>query len=312
MRILIAEDDFTSRTLLAGVLKKEGHDVTATVNGAKAWHAMQQPDAPRLVIFDWIMPEMNGLEVVRLVRDLPTEQPPYIIMLTIKGEKADIVTGLKAGANDYLAKPFDPGELHARVEVGRRMVEMQDALIKSREILAHQATHDPLTGLLNRRAILDRLREELARAGRYGDLLAVGMCDIDHFKQINDTHGHQTGDDVLCGLTQILSESLREYDSIGRMGGEEFLVITPMKAGMDCISVFGRFCVRVAESKITTRSGVLSVTVSIGVACAAVESTVEEILEEADAALYRAKNEGRNRVACDGRCISEGDHPCES
>ncbi len=306
MNILIAEDDLTARSVLAAVLKKQGHEVTATVNGAEAWQAMQQPDAPQLAILDWMMPEMDGPEVVYRIRALPTDRPPYIIMLTAKGEKADIIAGLDAGANDYLAKPFDSGELRARVEVGRRMVEMRDALIKSREILAHQATHDPLTGLLNRRAILDRLREELVRAGRYGDLLAVGMCDIDHFKQVNDAHGHQTGDDVLCGLAQILSESLRGYDSVGRMGGEEFLVITPKKAGMDCISVFGRLCVRVAENKITTRSGVLSVTVSIGVAIAVAAGTVDEILGAADTALYRAKDQGRNRVVCATERIEEG------
>jgi diguanylate cyclase (GGDEF)-like protein len=312
MHILIAEDDFTSRTILAGVLKKGGHEVTATVNGAEAWQAMQQPDAPVLAILDWMMPEMDGPEVVRRIRALQTDRPPYIIMLTSKSEKADIIAGLEYGANDYLAKPFDPGELHARIEVGRRMVEMQSALIESREILAHQATHDLLTGLLNRRAILDRLREELARAGRQSDVLAVGMCDIDHFKQVNDTYGHQTGDDILCGLTQILSGSLRAYDSIGRMGGEEFLVIAPMKAGMDCISIFSRLCAKVAESKIRTRSGELSVTMSIGLARVAVENTVDQILEAADAALYRAKSKGRNRVAHDGRCISDADHPCAS
>ena len=230
MRILIAEDDFTSRTVLAGVLRKEGHQVEATVNGAEAWQALQQPDAPALVILDWEMPEMDGPEVVRRVRALETDRPPYILMLTSRGEKADIIAGLEAGANDYLAKPFDPGELRARVEVGRRMVEMQAALIASREALAHQATHDPLTGMLNRRAILERLHQELTRAGRHGDRWAVGMCDIDHFKQVNDTYGHQTGDDVLCGLARILNESLRPYDSVGRMGGEEFLVIAPMKA----------------------------------------------------------------------------------
>ena len=132
MRILIAEDDLTSRTVLANMLKKQGYEVTATVDGAQAWQAMQQPDAPKLAIVDWMMPEMDGLEVVRLVRTLQTEQPPHIIMLTGKGEKADIIAGLDAGANDYLLKPFDPGELRARVNVGRRMVEMQDVLIKSR------------------------------------------------------------------------------------------------------------------------------------------------------------------------------------
>jgi len=137
MRILIAEDDFTSRTMLEGVLKKEGYEVTATVNGAKAWDALQQPDAPALVILDLVMPEMGGLDVVRLVRAIQTDRPPYIILLTIKGEKADIIAGLGAGANDYLAKPFDPGELHARVEVGRRMVEMQNNLAAKVEELRH-------------------------------------------------------------------------------------------------------------------------------------------------------------------------------
>ncbi len=305
MRILIADDDFTSRTVLAGVLKKEGHQVEATVNGAEAWQALRQPGAPALAILDWTMPEMDGPEVVRRVRALENDRPPYILMLTTRGEKADIIAGLEAGANDYLAKPFDPGELRARIEVGRRMVEMQAALIASREILAHQASHDPLTGMLSRRAILEKLEEELARAGRHGDLLAVGMCDIDHFKQVNDTYGHQTGDDVLCGLARILNESLRPYDSVGRVGGEEFLVIAPIKARADSGPLFDRLCMRVAESKMTTRSGVLLVTVSIGVACATAGSTADGILEAADAALYRAKNEGRNRVAHDGRRIPE-------
>jgi phosphoserine phosphatase RsbU/P len=135
MRILIAEDDFTSRKMLAGVLKKEGHEVTATVNGAEAWQAMQQPHAPRLVILDWMMPEMDGLEVVRRVRTLETDQPPYIIILTTRGEKVNIVTGLEVGADDYLTKPFDLGELRARVEVGRRILELQAAMAdKVREL----------------------------------------------------------------------------------------------------------------------------------------------------------------------------------
>ena len=296
MRILIADDDLTSRTVLSGVLTKEGHEVTATVNGAEAWKALQQPDAPALVILDWMMPEMDGPEVVRRVRTLQTNRPPYIIMLTTRGDKADIITGLDAGANDYVSKPFDRGELRARIEVGRRLIDMQDALIESREILAHQATHDPLTGLPNRRAILDRLHEELARTRRHDDVLAVGMLDIDHFKLVNDTHGHQAGDDVLCGLAKILRQNNREYDAAGRLGGEEFLVITPMQAGANWIYAYERLCARIAESRIATRSGELSVTVSIGVVRAALDSTVDKILEAADKALYQAKNAGRNRV----------------
>lgn len=128
MRILIAEDDVTSRTLLARVLQNVGHEVMETARGTEAWEKLREPDAPRLAILDWMMPEMDGLEVIRRVRARQIDRPPYLIMLTAKGEKEDIITGLEAGANDYLAKPFNAGELRARVEVGRRMIEMQDAL----------------------------------------------------------------------------------------------------------------------------------------------------------------------------------------
>jgi len=190
------------------------------------------------------------------------------------------------------------------------MIEMQDALIESRETLAHQATHDSLTGMLNRRAILDHLNREIERARRHGDALAVGMCDIDHFKQINDAYGHQTGDEALCGLSQILNESLRTYDAVGRLGGEEFLVVTPMKAGTDCAPLFERLCRQIGESLIPTRSGALSISVSIGVACVEPGSKVDDMLEAADAALYRAKNEGRNRVVYAESRFSGEDETC--
>ena len=302
MRLLIAEDDATSRVVLSGVLRKNGFEVIETVNGAEAWDVLQQAEAPSLVILDWMMPEMDGLEVTRRVRTLQTDRPPYIIMLTTKNDKADIITALDAGANDYLIKPFDPGELRARVEVGRRMVVLQDDLARSREIMAHQATHDLLTGMLNRRGVLERLNEELARASRGCYLLAVGLCDIDHFKAFNDTYGHQTGDEVLCGLAKILDESSRPFDAVGRMGGEEFLVVVPIETGMNYLAAFERLRAKVAESKVPTRSGPLSITVSIGVACATGESSVDRMLELADKSLYQAKNEGRNRVAQHESC----------
>jgi len=161
MRILIAEDDFTSRTVLVGVLKKEGHEVTATVNGSEAWQAMQQPDAPALAILDWMMPELDGPEVVRRVRARSTDRPPYLIMLTTKGEKTDIIAGLEAGANDYLAKPFNPGELRARVEVGRRMVELQAVLAAKIEELRQALDQvKTLRGILPICAACKKIRDD--------------------------------------------------------------------------------------------------------------------------------------------------------
>jgi DNA-binding response OmpR family regulator len=135
MHILIAEDDSTSRLVLSGVLRKRGYEITETVNGSEAWLAMQKEEAPSLAIIDWMMPEINGLELIRLIREQNTNRPPYIIMLTTRGEKEDIISGLEAGANDYLAKPFDPNELCARIEVGRRVLELQDLLATKVEAL---------------------------------------------------------------------------------------------------------------------------------------------------------------------------------
>ena len=161
MRILIADDDLTSRTMLAGVLQQNGHVVLHAVNGAAAWAALQQPDAPALVILDWMMPEMDGLDVVRHVRAVHTDRPPYIIMLTTRDKKADIITGLNAGANDYLAKPFDPGELRTRVEVGRRMLELQDTLAAKIEEL-HLALNQikTLRGILPICAKCKKIRDD--------------------------------------------------------------------------------------------------------------------------------------------------------
>ena len=296
MKILIADDDFTSRVVLAQVLKHLGHEVVETEDGEQAWVALQAPDAPRLAILDWVMPGLEGPELARRVRSLQQERSPYLIILTSRSDKEAVIEGLDAGADDFLSKPFNTGELRARVEVGRRILELQDKLIESRDTLAHQATHDALTGLPNRRAILDLLGRELARTGRMDVSLAVGMCDLDHFKQFNDRYGHQTGDDLLCGFARIVGENLRAYDSVGRIGGEEFLVVLPMKAGADWRAAFEVLGHRIAEASIPTRSGPLSLTASIGVVCAEAGSTVDGILEASDQAMYQAKRQGRNCV----------------
>ncbi len=297
MRILIADDDVTSRSILTAVLKKVGFAPVAVEDGSAAWEVLRGADAPRLILLDWNMPGMDGVEICRRLREEKVPDPPYIILLTARGHKSDLVAGLEAGANDYVAKPYDNEELLARIRVGQRMVEMQANLMEARDALAHQATHDFLTGVLNRRAIRDRLRREISRAGRDGGSLSAGIFDIDHFKSINDALGHQAGDEVLVKFTRRIQSGLRDYDSVGRYGGEEFLVISPGAAGAGAECLYERLRARIAGAEIPTNAGSVTLTVSIGVASGTGRSTVDAIIAAADAALYRAKAGGRDRVA---------------
>jgi two-component system cell cycle response regulator len=296
MKILLAEDDLTSRRILTAILKKWGYDPVVTEDGDAAWEVLQKPEAPRLVLLDWNMPGLEGLEVCRRLRKKETTNPSYVILLTGRGEKSDIVQGLVAGANDYIAKPYDNAELQARIGVGRRMLDLQASLLETQTALAFQATHDGLTGILNRRAILDRLTRELARALRQGTTLSVGMCDIDHFKKINDSFGHLTGDEVLVFFAGCLQASLREYDWVGRYGGEEFLIIASGLAGQSDEGLYERLRQQVAAAEIKTKTGNVSITISIGTASGTGQSSVDGLLAAADAALYLAKAAGRNRV----------------
>ncbi len=299
-RILVAEDNAVSRLMLESLLGKWGFEVQAVTDGCRAYEALTQAGAPRLAILDWEMPGMDGVQVCRKIREIETDDPPYLIMLTSHGDRDDVVEGLDAGANDYIAKPFYRAELRARVDVGCRMLELRAQLKHARDALAYEAMHDPLTGIFNRRAILSMLRKELARAAREDKPLSVGLCDIDHFKQVNDTYGHQTGDDVLCGLVQRVQGALRSYDHFGRYGGEEFLVLVPGATGAAESNLYERLRAAVANDAIHTRSGAVAITVSIGVAEGTGEAAMDAVLAAADAALYRAKSEGRNRIAGPG------------
>ncbi len=296
MRILVAEDDVTSRHILTVVLTKWGFTPIVTEDGDAAWAALQQPDAPKLVLLDRNMPGMDGLEICGRLRAVSTSDPAYVILLTGQGEKEDIVRGLEAGANDYVTKPYHNAELQARIRVGQRMLELQAHLVEARDALAHQATHDALTGALNRRAIMDRARAELSRQQRDGRILSIGMCDLDHFKRINDTYGHQIGDEVLVAFAKRVQDQLRSYDYVGRYGGEEFLVLTPLSCGGDDTDLYERLCARIADTPFTTTAGVIPVTVSIGVAVGEALCSVDGLIADADAALYHAKANGRNRV----------------
>jgi len=296
MKVLIAEDDYTSRIILESVLRKWGFAPIMACNGREAWDVMQSPDAPGLAILDWQMPEMNGIEVCRKIREIKTADPPHLIILTSKDEKKDIVKALEAGANDFISKPYDNDELRARLNVGRRMVELQSALGDAYKAIEHKAMHDPLTDIYNRRAILELLEKELARADREKTGLSLGLCDLDYFKQVNDIHGHQTGDEVLIAFTGFVQDKLRLNDHLGRYGGEEFLIVASGAAHIKEKPLFDRICDHVRKSKIILEEKEISITVSIGVVQYTGAQDMDTLLAAADKALYRAKKIGRDCV----------------
>ncbi len=295
MRVLIAEDDATSRLLLKRVLESWGYEVMVTKDGAEAWQALQAEGAPRLAILDWLMPEMDGVDVCRRVRDRETLQPPYIILLTALGDKESVVTGLEAGADDYVGKPYDPDELRARLEVGRRLVELNGELLKAQHALEILANTDSPTGALSRRAIITNLEREVERAARQGSRLGLGMLDIDHFKLVNDTRGHAAGDEVLCEVVRRVLGVMRPYDTFGRFGGEEFLVLVPGSGERELRDVLERVRCAIGSSPIVADGHEFAVTVSIGGATGGRESA-DDLIARADDALYAAKEQGRDRV----------------
>lgn len=289
MKIFVVEDDFSYRSILVKQLTEWGYDPISAEDGEKAWKILQQNNPPKLILLDWSLPGLSGFELIKRIRNLNDHSPPYIIMVTAKSEKESIILGLDTGANDYVFKPCHSEILRARVNNGRRMLELQ-------ETLEHESSHDPLTGLLNRRAITESLSKELARSKRKGEGLLVGFCDLDHFKKINDEWGHQSGDDVLCGFVRVINESLRGYDSFGRWGGEEFLLIMPHFSITDAPRIFERLRATVENAVISTQTGPLRITISAGVAYANGNETVDEVLAAVDRNMYEAKNSGRNRI----------------
>ena len=299
MPVLVAEDNPIFQSMLKSMLTKWGYTVQMTKNGTEAWEAMQTPDAPRLAVLDWMMPYMDGVEVCRRIRAAAREPDVYVLLLTARTESQDLIEGMEAGADDYLTKPFNSQELRVRLRAGRRILDLQQQLMEAREALRVQATHDALTGLLNRGRVLEILLSEIARSERESRPLSVLMVDLDHFKRINDTHGHQAGDVVLREASRRMIAATRQYDSAGRYGGEEFLIVLPGCGARDGLAQAERIREAFACEPFTAGVEPLTVTCSIGVTsrevCTAGDS--ERLIHEADDALYAAKHRGRNRVA---------------
>lgn len=299
--VLIAEDDPIFLRILRSSFQKWDYQVTAVENGIDAWQVLQSHNPPQMAVLDWLMPGMDGLEVCRKIR--AREQGPYcyVLLLTAKDGREDVVEGLEAGADDYLTKPFDVDELRARVRAGKRILELQAALIHAHDTLQYESAHDALTALWNRGAIIGFLENEVERQQRSSQPLGVMMADVDHFKKVNDTYGHLVGDTVLKEVGRRLAEGVRTYDSVGRYGGEEFLVIVPGCKPADLAASAERLRRSIAEPRFETSAGSLAITLSIGIASGCDEGgspqNSEMLLCAADTALYAAKADGRNRVA---------------
>jgi len=296
-RVLIAEDDAMSRKILQSWLENWGYRVTVAENGALAWNIVQCEDSPELLILDWVMPEIDGIELCRKIRDREHSPYQYILLATARNEKQDLVRGLEAGADDYLTKPLDRSELRARLRVGERILTLQRDLIRAREDVRFQATHDALTGIWNRGTILELLQREQERAARTQSATGILMLDLDHFKQVNDTYGHLSGDEVLHEVAQRISQAVRSYDLVARYGGEEFLIVLPGCREDQILGCAEQVRSAIASTPVVVHNSEIPVTVSIGATVAAGGATAEmDIVAVADAALYQAKNSGRNRT----------------
>jgi two-component system, cell cycle response regulator len=296
IRILVAEDDPVSRRVLEVFLKKRGFEVLTASNGTEALEILEKDDGPRLAILDWMMPGLEGVQVCQRVRERSSQAYVYLLLLSAKIQKEDFLRGLDSGADDYLTKPFDPQELHARLRVGMRILDLQDSLIAAREELRFRASHDSLTGVANRGTILEALRRETSRQIRAGGCFGIIMVDLDHFKRVNDTYGHPCGDAVLHEAASRMTSSVRGYDVVGRYGGEEFLIVVP---GADMTATLGlaeRIRKTFESAPIATKEGDIKITASLGVAASMEGKRLDSdsVLRLADEALYRAKARGRN------------------
>jgi two-component system, cell cycle response regulator len=290
MKILVADDDPTTRDVLETLLTDRGYEVVTASDGNEAHATLIRDDAPPLAIVDWMMPGREGVEVCRELRKAGKTSYTYVVMLSGRREKEDFIAGLAAGADEYVRKPFDIDELHARIQAAERILRLH-------EELRTKANEDHLTGLMNRGAILSLLQRICSHVEREAKGVAVIFVDLDNFKAVNDKYGHLVGDAVLREIAQRLGWSLRAYDAVGRYGGEEFLIVLPACAGNDARHIAERLRSLVAEEPVNTSAGPIAMTVSLGVADSERRHpAVDDLIDRADRALYHAKQAGRNRV----------------
>ena len=307
MRILIADDDAVSRTILRRSVEKFGHECLAAEDGESALEIYRANPEVDVIISDWMMPGIDGLELCRSIRDEERGAYTYFIFLTALGDKSHLLSGLEAGADDYLSKPLDRDELQVRLisasrvtALHRRLAYQNEELEMLNRKLFDQSREDALTRLGNRLRLREDLETLSAQVERYGHTYCTMLCDVDFFKAYNDTYGHLAGDEVLKRVADVISENLRGGDMAYRYGGEEFLIILPQQSVESAVSTADRLRRAVENLGITHEkcpSGVVTISVGVGALLDGEPKSADDLLKEADTALYHAKESGRNRVA---------------
>jgi two-component system cell cycle response regulator len=297
LKILVADDSPVYRKLVEQSLSQEHYTVLLAKNGRQALDlfAEHQPD---LVITDWTMPDISGIDLCQRIHRDSQQFYVYVILLTGNTDKEKVIEGLAAGADDYLIKPFHPGELQARVRAGLRIVDLHRQVQAKNRQLEEMAHTDPLTGLPNRRAIDSWATSQLSAAARHDFPVWVVMADLDHFKSINDTHGHDAGDIVLKSFADVLQSNTRQSNTCGRWGGEEFLVVITHVGKDNVMTAIERIRKQFETQTFTAAGHAFGVTASFGIAGfrGTAVPVFSDLVTRADAALYSAKRKGRNRV----------------
>ena len=297
--VLVIDDSPGARHQILDGLKSADlfqiyHEAESVIDGFK----IALSESLDVILCDLDMPGMDGFKFLSMIKTRKELQDIPVILVTGVNEQESKIRGLERGASDYLTKPYDPAELIARVKVQLKIKTLQDSLKKSNQALMELSNTDPLTHLSNRRFLMKTLEKELQRCERSQKPMALIMVDVDHFKPVNDTYGHQQGDVVLQTLADQMKAHLRDYDLAARFGGEEFALVLPETALAEAVQVAERLRVAISELRIPTDHDEIRLTISLGVATYPHPKvrTVDNLILEADRALYNAKEKGRNRV----------------
>jgi two-component system chemotaxis response regulator CheY len=303
VRVLVVDDDFGSRLVAQATVESLSHECVIGVDGDEGWQLFNE-SAPDVVVTDRSMPGIDGLELCRRIRTAKTDRYTYIILVTGLNDPAEVIEGMRAGADDYIGKPLNPLDLEARLLGARRVTELHAELAVARQALSHQAHTDALTGLRNRLALTQDLEQVHRMSERYGRSYCLAMCDVDFFKRYNDTYGHLAGDEALRRVAMTLQTGARESDRVYRYGGEEFLVILPEQTTSQALTPMNRALDRLSGLALEHRTGgptgVITLSVGLTGFAAGTSITCQALLADADQALYRAKTTGRNRIVCAG------------